>query len=94
MKKNLEISKGLTMAESLMTTLISKGVGRGEAHEIMRRTSLKAAVENKTLKEIFIVENKKLRLLSEKEIDYALKPENYLGVTDEIIDRVVKKLKR
>lgn len=94
MKKNLELSKGLTMAESLMTTLISKGVGRGEAHEIMRRTSLKAAVENKTLKEIFIIENKKLKLLSEKEIDYALKPENYLGVTDKIIDRVVKKLKR
>jgi adenylosuccinate lyase len=82
------------MAESLMTLLISKGVGRGEAHEIMRRTSLKAIKENKTLKEIFIIENKKLRLLSEKEINHALKPENYLGVTDKIIDRVVKKLKR
>ncbi len=94
MKKNLEISKGLPMAESLMTSLISKGVARGEAHEIMRRASLKAVKENKTLKEIFIVENKKLNLLSEKEINHALKPENYLGVTDKIIDRVVLKLKR
>ena len=41
MKKNLEISKGLPMAESLMTTLISKGMGRGDAHELMRKTALK-----------------------------------------------------
>ena len=94
MKKNLELSKGLPMAESLMTTLIGKGMGRGDAHELMRKTALKAAEEEKTLKEIFIIENKKLKLLSEKEINYALNPENYLGVTNEIIDRVVKKLKR
>ena len=94
MKKNLEISKGLTMAESLMTTLINKGMGRGDAHELMRKTSSKAIDEGKTLKEVFIVENKNLRLLSEKEIDYALNPENYLGLSYEIIDRVVKKLKR
>ena len=94
MKKNLEISKGLPMAESLMTTLVSKGMGRGDAHELMRKTSLKAAAENKTLKETFTSENKKLGLLSEKEIDDALNPENYLGVTYKIVDKVVKKLSR
>ena len=33
----MEISKGLPMAESLMTKLISKDMGRGDAHEIMRK---------------------------------------------------------
>jgi adenylosuccinate lyase len=94
MKKNLEISKGLPMAESLMTTLIGKGLGRGEAHELMRKTALKASKEEKTLKEVFLQENKKLKLLSEKEIENALSPENYLGVTGEIVDRVIKKLSR
>jgi adenylosuccinate lyase len=94
MKKNLEISKGLPMAESLMTTLISKGMGRGDAHELMRKTALKAAAENKTLKEVFVQENKKIKLLSEKEINDALKPENYLGATDKLIDKVIKKLER
>lgn len=94
MKINLEISKGLTMSESLMTTLINKGMGRGDAHELMRKTAFKAAKEGKTLKEVFIIENKKLRILSEKEINYALNPENYLGATDDIIDRVIKKLMR
>lgn len=94
MKKNLEISKGLPMAESLMTVLISKGMGRGEAHELMRKTSLKAVQQNKSLKEIFIQENKKLKLLTEKEINDALKPENYLGAAEKIVDKVVKKLER
>lgn len=94
MKKNLMITKGLPMAESLMTTLIGKGMGRGDAHELMRKTALKAAAENKTLKQVFLEENKKLKMLSEKEIDEALDPENYLGFTVEMIDRVIKKLER
>jgi adenylosuccinate lyase len=68
MKKNLEISKGLPMAESLMTTLIGKGMGRGDAHELMREISLKAAKENRTLKEVFTQENKKLKILSIQKI--------------------------
>jgi adenylosuccinate lyase len=94
MKKNLEISKGLPMAESLMTTLIGKGFGRGDAHELMRKISLKAASEDKSLKEVFIEENKKQKILTEKEIDYSLNPENYLGATEKIIDRVIKRLER
>jgi adenylosuccinate lyase len=94
MKKNLELSKGLPMAESLMTILIGKGMGRGEAHEVMRKTSLKAVSENKTLKESFIDENKKLKLLTETEINNALKPENYLGATEKIVDKVIKKIER
>jgi adenylosuccinate lyase len=94
MKKNLKITGGLPMAESLMTTLIGKGMGRGDAHELMRKTSLKAVKEGKTLKEAFMQENKKLKSLSEKEVDDALNPANYLGATDKIIDRVVKKLER
>ena len=94
MKKNFEISKGLPMAESLMTTLIGKGMGRGDAHELMRKTALKAAKENKSLKEIFTQENKNLKLLSDKEINDSLKPENYLGATEKIIDKVVKKIER
>ncbi len=94
MKKNLEISKGLPMAESLMTALISKGMGRGDAHEVMRKTSLNAISQNKTLKDAFIEENKKLKILTEKEINDSLKPENYLGATEKIVDRVVKRLER
>ena len=94
MRENMEISKGLPMAESLMTTLIKKGMGRGEAHELMRKTSLKAVRLNISLKDSFIEENKKLNILNDKEIKHSLNPDNYLGVTEKIIDRVIKKLDR
>jgi len=94
MEQNMGISKGLPMAESLMTVLIGKGMGRGKAHELMRKTALKAVEQNKTLKEAFVEENKKLKLLTTKEIDAALNPKNYLGASEQIVDRVIKKLER
>jgi adenylosuccinate lyase len=94
MLRNMEASKGLPMAESLMTKLVSKAMGRGDAHELMRKLSLQAVKQNKTLKEVFVAENKKLKMLTLKEIDEALDPRKYLGATEQIIDRVVKKLER
>ena len=82
------------MAESLMTKLIEKGMGRGDAHELMRKTALKAVKEDKSLKEVFLEENMKFNILTEKEIDNALNPENYLGASEQIVDKVVKKLER
>jgi len=94
MKKNMEISRGLPMAESLMTKLIEKGFGRDEAHSLMRKLSMKAIEQNKSLKEVFIQENKKLKLLKTNEIDEALDPKNYLGVSKQIVERAIKKLER
>jgi len=94
MIKNMEASKGLPMAESLMTKLIENGLGRGEAHELMRKLSLKAIEKNKSLKEVFSEENKKLKIMSQAEINKAFDPKNYLGATPQIIERVVKKLER
>jgi len=94
MLKNMEISKGLPMAESLMTTLIGKGMGRGDAHELMRKTALRAVEENKTLKEVVLEGNEKSKLLTPKEVDDALNPNNYLGASEKIVERVIKKLER
>ncbi|HEC87259.1 MAG TPA: adenylosuccinate lyase, partial [Thermoplasmatales archaeon] len=94
MRENIERSKGLPMAESLMMKLVEKGMGRNEAHELLRRVSLKAIESNESLKEVFKEENKKLKLLTEKEIEDALDPMKYLGATEEIIDRAVKKIEK
>jgi adenylosuccinate lyase len=94
MLKNMEISKGLPMAESLMTKLVEKGMGRGEAHELMRQTALKAVAENKSLREVFEKQHASLHLLTHQEIDVALDPHHYLGVSEQIVDRVINKLTR
>ena len=43
---------------------------------------------------MFLSDKNNLNLISKEEIEYALNPEHYLGATNQIIERVVKKLER
>jgi adenylosuccinate lyase len=94
MRENLENSKGLTMAEAVMTKLVEKGIGRGDAHDLVRTCSLKAASENKQLRSVLLENPKVTKLLKKKELEEVMNPRNYLGVSDKIIDHVVKRLTR
>jgi len=94
MRENLENSKGLPMAEAVMTKLVEKGMGRGDAHELVRTCSLKAASENKQLLSALLENPKVAKLLKKKELEEVMNPRNYLGVSDKIVDNVVKKLTR
>ena len=94
MRENLENSKGLPMAEAVMTKLVEKGIGRGDAHELMRTCSLKAVSENKHLLSVLLENPKITKLLKKKELEDVMNPRNYLGVSDKIVDQVVKKLTR
>jgi len=94
MRENLENSKGLPMAEAVMTKLVEKGMGRGDAHELVRTCSLKAVSENKQLLSVLLENPKVAKLLKKKELEEVMNPRNYLGVSDKIVDHVVKKLTR
>jgi adenylosuccinate lyase len=94
MRENLENSKGLPMAEAVMTKLVEKGMGRGDAHELVRSCSLKAASETKQLLSVLLENPKVAKLLKKKELEEVMNPRNYLGVSDKIVDHVVKKLAR
>ncbi len=94
MRENLENSKGLPMAEAVMTRLVEKGIGRGDAHELVRTCSLKAVRQNKQLLTVLLENPKVVKLLKKKELEEVMNPRNYLGVSDKIVDQVVKKLTR
>jgi len=94
MRQNLENSKGLPMAEAVMTKLVEKGMGRGDAHELVRTCSLKAVNDDKQLLFVLLESPKVAKLLKKKELEDAMNPRNYLGVSDKIVDQVVKKLTR
>ena len=94
MLENLENSKGLPMAEAVMTKLIEKGMGRGDAHELMRTCSLKAASENKQLLSVLIENPKIVKILKKKELEDVMNPRNYLGVSNKIVAQVIKKFTR
>jgi adenylosuccinate lyase len=94
MRQNLENSKGLPMAEAVMTKLVEKGMGRGDAHELVRTCSLKAVSDDKQLLSVLLENPKVGKLLKKKELEEVMNPRNYLGVSDKIVDQVVKKLTR
>ena len=91
MRKNIDITEGRAMAEAVMMTLTRKGMDRQKAHELLRRLAIKSVSERKPFKEILVNDEKIRSLLTEKEIDYALNPRNYLGTAVKQVEAAIKK---
>src|SRR5712692_3612781 len=93
MKANLEATKGQVMAEAVMIALVSKGIGRQEAHKLMRETAQKARANDVHLREALLAEPKVTKVLSKREIESAMDPNAYLGESFAIVDAVVKRVR-
>lgn len=94
MKRNMQITEGRNMAEAVMIALTRKGMGRQGAHELLRRLALKSESEKRSFQEILLQDSSVWKKLSEKEIDNALNPENYLGTAIAQIELVIEKTKQ
>ena len=93
-ERNLEMTLGLILTERVMIELVSKGVGRQEGHELMRRLALKAWAEKRPLRQVMEEDEEATRLVSPAEMDEWLNPHTYIGTSVEQVDRVVKILKK
>ncbi|MBC7095282.1 adenylosuccinate lyase [Thermococcus sp.] len=87
-KKNLYLTKNLIMAEPLMLKLTEKGMGRQEAHELVRRLAMKAFKENRDLLEVLSESKEARKYLTDDDLA-SLKPENYIGMAPRIVDNVI-----
>ena len=94
MRRNLELTQGRTMSEAVMIALTRKGMNRQKAHELIRRLAIKSEVEKQPFKETLLKNDAVQRMLSEKEVDEALDPRNYLGTAIKQADLAVQKTKR
>lgn len=94
MRRNLELTEGRTLSEALMMALTMKGMDRQKAHELIRRLAMKSEVKKQPFKEALLKNDAVRRTLSEKEVDDALNPRNYLGTAIEQVDHVVQKTKK
>ncbi|MEM2425812.1 MAG: adenylosuccinate lyase [Archaeoglobaceae archaeon] len=88
-KRNLDAQKGLNLSEAVMIELTKRGVDRQEAHEILRRASMRAYANKSSLLEELIADKNVLKYLKKEELSELLKPENYLGTALERIEIVV-----
>jgi adenylosuccinate lyase len=79
MLRNLNLSQGRAMSESVMMALTRKGVNRQEAHELLRKLTIRSKVEKRPFKTVLLEDKRVSAKLNMKEIDEALNPKNYLG---------------
>ena len=91
-KRNLDMTRGLIMAENLMVRLVEKGMGRQEAHELIRENAMKVYSSDKGFFEVLKEDERLAQYISEKDLEAAMDPENYIGTAVEQVDSVVKKL--
>jgi adenylosuccinate lyase len=93
-ERNLMLLHGLNMAENVMVELAKKGVGRQQAHEIMRQSSMTAFEEKRELKDV-LLENETVRsFLKPEEISALLDPHKYIGTAPKQVERLNEKLQK
>jgi 3-carboxy-cis,cis-muconate cycloisomerase len=93
MRRNLQLGRGLIMAEAVSTGL-TPVMGRAAAHHALQRISDRAIAEGKTLGEVLREDAEVRRHLSDEQIDRLLDPAAYLGSAGAFVDRVVARITR
>jgi adenylosuccinate lyase len=93
MLKNIKLTQGRMMSEAVMITLTKKGMSRQEAYELLRNLAAKSEMEKRPFKEILLEARTMSEKLSEKEIDEALNPKNYLGTVLKQIKLMIEETK-
>jgi adenylosuccinate lyase len=94
MLKNVELTQGRALSEAVMIALTRKGVSRQEAHELLRKLAIRSEDEKRPFKEVLLEDKAVCRNLSEKEVDHALNPRNYLGTAVRQVELVAGKKKK
>ncbi|HKV23904.1 MAG TPA: 3-carboxy-cis,cis-muconate cycloisomerase [Candidatus Acidoferrum sp.] len=88
MRQNLDATQGLIFAEAV-TMALSEKIPRSDAHELVRLACNKAQSVRRDLRSILAQDAIVRANLSEADLDRLFAPANYLGVADQLIDRVV-----
>jgi 3-carboxy-cis,cis-muconate cycloisomerase len=88
MRQNLDITHGLLFAEAVSMALAEK-MPRVEAHNLVSLACKRAQTEHKDLRSILVKDAIVKANLSSSDLDRLFTPGNYLGVADQLIDRVL-----
>lgn len=90
MRRNLDLSGGLILAENIVNRLVQAGVPRQEAHEHVRKLSMRAIDNRESFSNVLKADKLVSSKLKPAEIEEALDYRTYLGVTNELVNRALK----
>lgn len=93
MKRNLDITGGLLISENVVKTLVERGLGRQEAHEMVRRCSMKAIDERKPFSQVLAENSLVSGKIAKSEISELLDYSRYLGAAQALIDAALTSTK-
>ncbi|QOZ30903.1 adenylosuccinate lyase family protein [Bradyrhizobium sp. CCBAU 53421] len=88
MADNLDISRGLIVAEAVMMGL-APAIGRQEAHDVVYDACRLANDKGLTLAEALAADDRVASRIDRATIDRLTAPKNYLGLAPEMVDRVL-----
>ncbi len=91
MRRNLELSEGLLLAERVVNLLVEAGVPRQEAHERVRKCSMRSMDERIPFQKVLGEDKFISARLKPKAIKESLNYATYLGVTRQLINLALKK---
>jgi 3-carboxy-cis,cis-muconate cycloisomerase len=86
MRRNLDLSGGLIMAESLMLEL-GKQIGRQRAHDVVYDAAQAAATEGRAFRELLAEDERVAAHLTPLQIDALLDPARYTGLCPQFAER-------
>jgi 3-carboxy-cis,cis-muconate cycloisomerase len=88
MRRNLDVTRGLVMAEAVAMTL-APHIGRAAAHELVEAATRRAIEEDRALADVLTEDAAITRWLDRSAIEAALRPESYLGAAAAFVSRVL-----
>jgi 3-carboxy-cis,cis-muconate cycloisomerase len=89
MRENLELTKGLIFAEAI-TAALGEKIPCSQARELIDSASQRAIKENRHLRDVLHDDQKIATHLSSEQLDKLFDPRNYIGTSNEFIDRVIE----
>jgi 3-carboxy-cis,cis-muconate cycloisomerase len=88
MRRNLDATHGLIFAEAV-TMAMGKHIGKSAAHALVEAASRQARESGKHLHEVLTQNQTVTERLTAAELNSLFAPENYLGLAEELVDRVI-----
>lgn len=92
MRANLDQLKGVLLSERVMFVL-SRAMPLGVAHEVIHEISLKALEEDKPMLDLLLADTRVAKACDQAELEAALKPENYTGLSAVIVDALAREVR-
>jgi 3-carboxy-cis,cis-muconate cycloisomerase len=92
MRSNLDLARGLIMAEAVSMGLAAK-IGKADAHRLVEELAKKAIVEKRNLQEVMSEDPRIAAQLSASDLAKLFEPMAYQGAAQTFIDRLVASTK-